>query len=331
MQIGLGFWASKTLLTAVHMGLFTYLGAGPKPAGDIQSELGLHDRSLFDFLDTLVALGFLQREGIKTTAVYSNAEDTALFLDKNKPTYLGGMLEMANKRLYPFWGNLEDGLKTGQPQNEVRQNGQSMFEKLYSDPDRLREFVSAMGGIQMGNFIAFAQNFDFSNYKTLCDVGGAGGYLSAQVALHNPHMRCVSLDLPQVTPIATANLEKMGVADRVLAQTGNFFEDDLPKADVITMGNILHDWGMKEKMVLLKKAYDALPAGGALVVIEALIDDERRQNAFGLMMSLNMLIETAEGFDFSVADFSEWAREAGFRDIRMMPLTGPSSAAIAVK
>jgi len=331
MQIGMGFWASKTLLTAVNMKLFTHLAKGELSGQDIKTKLGLHERGLYDFLDTLVALGFLKRSGLKETALYSNAEDTNLFLDKNKPSYVGGMLEMCNNRLYAYWNDFEEGLKTGLPQNEIKTGGKSLFEELYATEEKLREFLKAMGGIQMGNFMAFANKFDFSSYSTLCDIGGAGGYLAAQVAMNNDHMKCVSFDLPPVSPVAIENMNKMGLGTKVVIQSGDFLKENFPKVDVITMGNILHDWGIQDKKMLIKKAYDALPQGGALVVIENIIDDNRSENTFGLMMSLNMLIETPEGFDFSAADFDGWAKEIGFAQTSVMQLTGPSSAVIAIK
>jgi len=331
MQIGMGFWASKTLLTAVKMELFTQLATQSLSGNEIKHRLGLHSRSLYDFLDALVAMGFLQKSGIKETAVYSNSPDAELYLDKCKLTYMGGILEMANNRLYPFWNFLEEGLKTGIPQNEIRTGRATIFDEIYADKNKTREFVNAMGGAQAGNFITFAMKYDFSPYRTLCDIGGAGAQLSAHVTIHNPHMKCISFDLPQVTPIARENLSRMGLADKVEIRTGDFFTDPFPKADVITMGNILHDWGTADKKKLIGKAYDALPDGGALIVIENIIDDERRENAMGLLMSLNMLIETAEGYDFTGADFNFWIHEAGFKKSHIMPLTGPASAAIAIK
>src|SRR5680860_535933 len=238
---------------------------------------------------------------------------------------------MANNRLYPFWNDLETGLKTGLPQNETKNNGESPFDAIYADPDRLREFIRAMTGVQMGNFIAFAKGFDFSNYKTLCDIGGSGGTLSAHVVLNNAHMECTTFDLPPVSPIAQENLQTMGLGDKVKVVSGDFFTDNFPKADVITMGQILHDWGTKDKKMLIAKAYEALPQGGAFVVIENVIDADRRKNAFGLLMSLNMLIETPEGYDFSVEDFNKLTLEAGFSKTSIMSLAGPASAAIAIK
>jgi precorrin-6B methylase 2 len=331
IKVGMGFWASKVLLTAVKLELFTKLAPRPLTAKEIKYEICLNERGVYDFLDSLVALGFLQKSGNKSTAVYSNSVDSNLFLDKNKLSYMGGLLEMANNRLYGFWNYLEEGLRTGTPQNEVRTGRTNLFDEIYSDVDKTREFVNAMGGIQTGNFITFARTFDFTRFNTLCDIGGAGALLSAHVVTHNPHMRCISFDLPAVAPIAAENISRMGLASDIIIRSGDFFSDPFPVADVITMGNILHDWGTRDKKMLMRKAYDALPAGGQLVVIENIIDDERRENAFGLMMSLNMLIETPEGFDFTASDFNVWAKETGFDRTYLLPLTGPSSAVVAVK
>lgn len=331
MQIGMGFWASKTLLTAVNMELFTHLANGALSGQEIQNKIGLNPRSLFDFLDALVALGFLNRSGLKDSATYSNSEDSDLFLDKNKLSYIGGILEMANNRLYPFWNDLEECLKTGKPQNETKNGGKPMFEAIYANEDRLREFIHGMGGVQAGNFMKLAHDFDFSKYNTLCDVGGSGANLSIHIAKNNSHMKCISFDLPPVGPIAKENVDKLGLSDRIEVCSGDFFTDELPRADIITMGNILHDWGSEDKLMLIKKAYNALPEGGALIIIENIIDDERNKNAFGLMMSLNMAIETDQGFDFTASDFNIWAKKAGFSRTSKMPLTGPSSAVIAIK
>jgi cyclopropane fatty-acyl-phospholipid synthase-like methyltransferase len=244
---------------------------------------------------------------------------------------MGGFLEMANARLYRFWGDLTEALRTGRPQNEIKHTGAPVFAELYSKPERLEQFMDAMSGISAGNFQALAEKFDFSGYQTLCDVGGAAGLLSLLVARTHPHMRCVSADLPAATEIARRKIAAAGLADRVSAATLDFFAEPLPKADVITMGMILHDWDLQKKKHLVRAAYAALPPGGAFVVVENLIDDERRENAFGLMMSLNMLIEFGDAFDFTGADFSGWCREAGFRRTEVIPLAGPASAGVAFK
>jgi precorrin-6B methylase 2 len=331
MQVGMGFFASKTLLSAVELEVFTHLSSGPLTGEEIGKRLGLHPRGIYDFLDTLVALGLLQRTGDGPEGRYENTPDTAVFLDKQSPAYIGGILEMANSRLYPFWGGLTEALQTGKPQNEIKHTGASMFDELYSDPARLEQFMGAMTGVSMGPFMALAEKFDFSKYQSLADVGGATGQLCSIVAARHPHLQCTSFDLPAVAPIAEKHIAAAGLADRVSVAAGDFFVDPLPKADVITMGMILHDWNLEKKKQLIKSVYEALPDGGAFIVIESLIDDARRENAFGLMMSLNMLIEFGDAFDYTGADFAGWCKEAGFRDVEVLPLAGPSSAGIAYK
>jgi hypothetical protein len=331
MEVGMAFWPAKVLLSAIELRLFTELGVRSMTGAELQAALQLHPRANPDFLDTLVALRFLERDGDGPLARYRNTDETALFLDRASPQFMGGFLEMANARLYPFWSDLTEGLRTGKPQNEIKHNGTSMFGELYSQPDRLEQFMDAMSGISAGNFQAFAETFDFSRYHTLCDVGGATGQLSMLAARQHPHLRCTSLDLPLVTEIAQRKIATAGLSDRVTARSLDFFAEPLPKADVITMGMILHDWNLDKKLHLIRAAYDALPPGGAFVVVENLIDDARRDNAFGLMMSLNMLIEFGEAFDFTAADFFGWCREAGFRTMEVIPLGGPASAGVAYK
>jgi len=327
MQLGLAFWGSKTLLSAVELGVFTELAAGPLDAVTLGDRLGLHPRSARDFFDTLVSLRMLERDA---EGRYSNTPETDTFLDRSKPSYTGGMLEMANARLYHFWGSLTEALRTGRPQNEVKSGG-NFFEALYADPDRLEGFLSAMTGLSLGAARAIAQKFPWGDYKTFVDVGGAQGGLPVEVALAHPHLAGGSFDLPSVEPVFNNYVARHGLSDRLRFYPGDFFKDPLPPSDVLVMGHILHDWDLEEKRVLLRRAYDALPQGGALIVYEALIDDERRENTFGLLMSLNMLIETPGGFDYTGADCQSWMKEIGFRETRVEHLVGPDSMVVGIK
>ena len=327
LQTGLAFWPSKTLLSAIEMGVFTELSRGAESFDALSGRLGLHPRSARDFLDTLVALGFLTRAGDR----YANTPETDLFLDRHKPSYVGGVLEMANHRLYPFWGHLTEALRTGQPQNEIKSGGPGLFETLYADPARLQQFLAAMTGLSHGANMTIARTFPWQDYQTYVDIGTAQGDLAAQVALANRHLRGFGFDLPEVAPIFEEYVARVGVADRVAFVAGSFFDDDLPKADVVLMGHILHDWDLATKKMLIRKAFDAVPSGGALIVYEAIIDDDRSKNAFGLMMSLNMLIETPGGFDYTGADCSGWMRESGFSTTRVESLVGPDSMVIGIK
>ena len=326
MKLGMAFWGSKTLLSAVELKVFTELAQQPLDVTALQSRLGLHPRSARDFFDALVSLGMLERKN----GLYSNTPETSLFLDKAKPSYIGGFLEMANDRLYQYWGSLAEGLQTGLPQNEAKEGG-DIFGTLYSNPDKLKDFLQAMTGVSMGGNKAIAQQFPWSQYKTFFDIGSAQGGLVAQVALAHPHIKGGGFDLPPTGPIFEEYIKSFQLNDRLQFISGNFFQDPLPKADVLSMAHILHDWNLEEKKRLIRKAYDSLPDGGVLIIFEALIDDERRQNAFGLLMSLNMLIETPEGFNYTGSDCTTWLKEAGFRETRVEHLIGPDSMVIGIK
>ena len=331
LDIGFGFWPAKTLLSAVELGVFTELAVAPRTRDELGAALQIHPRGALDLFDALVALGFLERDGRGDRAVYRNSALTDHYLDRAKPTYLGGILEMGNERLYAFWGSLTEALRTGKPQNEIKLTGAPMFETLYADPARLEAFMNGMQGASLANFEAFAGKFDFSPYRTLCDVGGANALLSRIVAARHPHLRCISFDLPEVSAIAERKNAAAGLAGRIETRSGDFFLDPLPKADVVTMGMILHDWNLEHKRMLIGKVFAALPAGGAFIAIENLIDDARRENTLGLLMSLNMLIEFGDAFDYTGADFDGWCREAGFSRTEVLPLRGPVSAAVAWK
>jgi hypothetical protein len=326
LQMGLSFWASKTLLSAVEMEVFTELAKHPEDLETLTGRMGLHPRSSRDFLDALVALGFLQRND----GIYSNTASTDLFLDKAKPSYIGGMLEMANRRLYLHWNNLTQALRTGQPQGEAGSGGET-FAALYADPARLKGFLRAMTGVSRGANLAIAAKFPWANYRTVVDAGPAQGDLLTQVLLKNQHLLGIGFDLPEVGPIFEEYVEANGLSSRLKFQPGSFFTDPLPGAEVIMMGHILHDWNLEEKRMLIAKAYNALPKGGALLVYEAIIDDDRSKNAFGLLMSLNMLIETPGGFDYTGPDCMGWMKEAGFSETRVEHLIGPDSMVIGIK
>ncbi len=326
LSVGLAYWGSKTLLSAVELGVFTELAKGPMPYESLRKHFRLHQRGARDFFDALVALGILQRQG----QVYRNTPEADKFLDKAKPSYVGGILEMGGDRLYKAWGSLSEALKTGKSLNEVK-DGRDPFKELYDTPAHLREFLKAMTGITLGSAMVMAQKFPWKKYKTFIDIGCAQGAMPVQIALKNTHLKGGGADLPQVRPIFEEYVRSFGVADRLKFYELDFFNKPLPKADVLIMGHILHDWNLEQKRMLVKKAYEALPKGGAFIVFDAMIDDARQTNAFGLLMSLNMLIETPGGFDYTGADCQGWLKEAGFKQTRIEHLLGPDSMVIGIK
>jgi hypothetical protein len=319
--------ASKTALSAIELGVFTALGSGPLDAGALRQRLGIHKRSAVDFFDALVALGLLDRDA---AGRYANTAESEQLLVRGKPGYAGGFFEMLNGRLYGFWGALTEALKTGRPQNESKGGG-DLFAALYADPQRLETFLRAMTGVSLPLAAALAERFPWQRCASVIDIGAAQGCVPVQLALAHKHLTAGGFDLPTVRPVFEAYAREHGVADRVRFHPGNFLEEPLPRAEVLVMGHVLHDWDLATKKALLAKAHAALPPGGTLIVYELLIDDARRVHVPGLMMSLNMLIETSGGFDFTGADCIAWMREAGFADARVEPLAAAHSMVIATK
>ncbi len=327
MRVGLGFWASKTLLSAVELELFTELSNGGRTAPQLQTRLGLHPRAVLDFLDALVSLGFLER----TDGVYRNTPAVDLFLDKAKPSYVGGTLEIASIRQFGFWNGLTETLRSGKPQTEASDGGASFFAALYADPARLKEFLKTMTGLSHPANILIAERFPWANHNSFVDVGTAQGDLAVQVAKAHPHLTGIGFDLSAIGTIFEENIAHHGLNARVRFEAGDFFYRQLPKADVVMMGHILHDWDLEEKKILIRKAYEALPPNGALIVYESIIDDARRENTFGLLMSLNALLETEGGFDYTGADCIAWMKEIGFREARVEHLVGPDSMVVGIR
>lgn len=326
LALAFRFWEAKVLLAAVRLRVFDELASKPDDCGTLAQRVGLHPRSARDFLDALVALGLLTR----ANGVYANSAMASQYLDHGKSTYIGGLMELADLRLYPVWGKLQDGLRTGEPQNEARDET-DYYGNLCRDPVRLRIFLEAMSGLSMDSAKAISRRFPWENYTSFADIGGAQGAVSVELVKAHPHLHGISFDLPAVAPVFSEYVNGLGVAGRIQFCSGNFFQDPLPRADVLIMGHVLHNWGLSEKKLLISGAYNAVPPGGALLVYDAVIDNDRSQNVFALLMSLNMLLVTSAGFTYTAAECMEWMREAGFRSTKAEALTGADSLIIATK
>jgi hypothetical protein len=323
------FWGAKALMSAVELKLFGVLAReGPLDADALRRRLGLHPRGARDLFDALVALGMLERHDGR----YADTPETDLYLDDAKPTYVGGFVEMLSARIYPTMASLTEALRTGEPQSAEGKSGNpDVFAELYADAARLKMFLRSMTGVSLAAAKAIARRFPWQEYRTFFDVGTAQGGLPVQVALAHPHLTGGGFDLPPVRPVFEDYVASFGLADRLRFVGGSFFEDPLPGADVLVLGHVLHDWDLEQKRMLLRKAYEALPEGGALLVCDRLIDDERRSNANGLLLSLVMLVETPGGFDYTGAECREWMKEAGFRASRVEALDARESMVVGVK
>jgi hypothetical protein len=331
MQVTTGFWGTKVLGAAVDLELFTVLADGGLRASEIERELDLHPRATRDFLDTLTSLGFLKRDADRDDPRYRNTPETAAFLNKEDPRYIGGAIDIFNQQIYDVWGDLEESLQTGEPQGPIEETGEPLWEEMYEDPEEIEAFAEAMAGLSKGNFVAFAEQFDFSDYDSMTDVGGALADLSRIVARRDPHLSITTTDLPEVTELARERIQADGLEDRINAVSSDYLDDPIPDADLVTASLILHQENLETKKTLLEIFYDGDNPGGTLVAIDHIIDDERRENTMGLMMSLNMLVYYGDAFDYTEEQFVTWAEEAGFEEVQIQHLNGPASMGIAHK
>lgn len=326
MQLGFGFRGAKVLLSAVELDLFSELAMAPLDGETLRQRLGLHPRGWRDFFDTLVALGMIERQD----DVYRNTPETDFYLDRSKPSYVGGLLQLANTLVYPVWASLTEALRTGEPHGKIR-DGEDLFDFVYSDAQSLARFAQGMTGSSIPVAAALAARFPWADYRTFADIGAAEGAASVEIAGAHPHLSGIGFDLPRLRPLFEAYVERRGCRGRLHFHAGDFLEDALPAADVLVMGQILHDWNLDVKRCLLAKAFAALPKGGALIVYDQVIDDERRENVAGLLMSLSMLVGTRGGFDYTGPDCIDWMREVGFSGIRREHLIGSYSMIAGIK
>lgn len=324
-RIGFGFLASKALLSAVELGVFTELADGPLSREALVARLDLHPRHSADFLDALVALDLLERED----GEYRNAPDADTYLDRNKETYIGGHFEWANARMYPLFGRLGETLRSGEPQG-TRGENEDVFDQLYGDDDLFERFVAGMSGTSLRIAEILADAFEWEAYETVCDVGAAKGVVPVTVAEKNDHIEATAFDLPPLEPVATEFIANSEVEDRVTFHAGDVFAQKLPEHDVFVMGRLLHDFDLARKKKLVQRAYDALPEGGALIVYGTMIDDERREKDDALLTSLYIRVET-NGFDYTHEQCQTWLQEVGFAETEACDLPSRESVVVGRK
>ncbi|WP_369395542.1 methyltransferase (plasmid) [Streptomyces sp. CG1] len=323
MDTASGFWRSQALFSGVNLGLFTLLAREPAHEAELTQALGLHPDAARDFLDALVALGLLTRGD---DGRYANAPAADRYLDREKDSYVGGFFTFMGHSLYPAWGRLSELLRSG-----ARQEGRDSFGDWYRDLDQVRRFMDAMDSVSAPVTAALAHRFDWTPYRTFADLGGARGNLAGHVAAAHPHLRGVCFDLPALAPLFTEHMERLGTTGKVTFQGGDFRTDPLPEADVLLFGHVLHDWDEASRQLLVKRAFDAVRPGGALLIYEELLDDDRRGPARSLLMSLNMRLVRTGGSEYTAAQARDWLTAAGFADITVEDLTATERLVIARK
>lgn len=193
-------------------GVFTELASGPLSQQELTHKLGWHRRAAGPVLETLVALGLLRRD---RTGRYANTRRANLFLDREKPSYIGGLMELSSKRLYDIWSGLGGLLRTGRPAAEEESGENEFFSSLYRDPTALKEFLAGMTGISTKEATVIAARFPWRRFRTFVDIGAAQGALPVRVALTHAHISGASYDLAAVGPIFEQYVASFALGDRL--------------------------------------------------------------------------------------------------------------------
>lgn len=327
LDLLIAFRRSKTMFTAVSLGVFDALEVGPKAGTALATELNVNPDALSRLLDACVGLHLLRRVGNE----YATTPTASAYLTQTSPRRLTGYLRFTDEILWKLWGDLPAAIREGTNGWQRTFNWEGdIFGQIFHTPELRREFTMGMHGYGLISSPVVVAQFDLSRFRKLVDLGGATGHLAVAACRHYPAMRAAVFDLPQIVPIASELVRESDVADRVEIIGGDFFTDVLPEADLYTLGRILHDWSEDKILILLRKIYERLPVGGAVLIAEKLIADTRDGPGWAQLQNLNMLL-VAEGKERTLGEYSALLKQVGFSDIQGRTTTAPLDAVLAVK
>lgn len=299
------FCGAKALLTAVELGLFTTLGSGSAGEEEIKQALDLHGRGLSDWLDLLVELDLLEKKDGR----YQNTAGADQYLVRGKESYIGGFIERSNRNLYPAWGRLTDALRTGKSQSG------SHFDIVVENPGILGQFINSMDAFTRVLGPQLIEAYDgWADYQSVLDLGGCRGSLTAQIVKAYPHLAGKVFDLPQMEPFFNEKVAEQGLGEKMTFHGGSFFTDPIPSADIVVLGHVLHDWDREQRKFLVQKAFDSVNPGGVLLCYDRMLD-RSSSRAENLVISLDMLLVTDGGSEYTVGELREHAEQAGFESV----------------
>lgn len=321
------FRRSKTMFAAVELGIFDALAAGPKSLQSLAEELRADSEALRRLLDACVGLSLLQRVG----GEYQNTPSAAAYLCQESPHRLTGYINYSNGVMWKLWSHLEDAVREGTHRWQQAYGWDGpIFSHFFRDENAKREFLMGMHGFGVISSPQVVQAFDLSGFRRLADLGGATGHLAIAACRRYPGLRAVVHDLPEALPLAREIVGESGLGDRIELVGGDFFVDPLPEADLYAVGRILHDWSREKVDRLLRRMHEHLPPGGAVLIAEKLLWEDRAGPTWAQMQDLNMLTCT-EGKERSLSEYNELLQHAGFSQVRGCRTSSPLDAIFAIK
>jgi acetylserotonin N-methyltransferase len=321
------FRRSKTMFAAVSLGVFDALRSGPKALTILTAELEANADALERLLDACVGLQLLR----KHEGAYANTPAAATYLCSESPYRLTGYIGYSNEVMWKLWAHLEDAVREGTNRWKQAYGWDGpIFSHFFRDEAAKREFLMGMHGYGLISSPQVVAAFDLSRFQFLVDLGGATGHLAIAACGRYPNLRGLVFDLPEVCPLAREIVKASGGADRINIVPGDFFADPLPEGDLFAVGRILHDWTEHKIILLLTKIFERLPAGGAVLIAEKLLEDDKTGPRWAQMQSLNMLTCT-EGKERTLGEYDALLRQVGFSTATGCRTSSPLDAVLAVK
>jgi O-methyltransferase domain/Dimerisation domain len=323
LRFGAGVWQAGLVYAALELGLFAALAAGPCSRAGLVERLRLHPRGAADFCDALVSVGLLDRR----RDLYANSAIASIAFVPTSATYIGDLMRPSDERRWATWHELVDALRTGGPQPGTAASRSFSTEGI--DEDLMAASVRRMTCFSMNTALALSEKYDWTGCQSVADIGTGEGIVAVEVGTRHPHMKVIGFDLPGLRKWFEPHIRRRGLDGRAAFHSGDFFRDQLPGAEVLVLSHILHDWSVDQRRELLSKAFAALPSDGTVIVCDAMIDNARRRKTASLLLSLNMLMQTPEGGEYTPAQCGEWLRAAGFRSVDSARLTARDTIVVA--
>jgi acetylserotonin N-methyltransferase len=321
------FRRSKTMFAAVAMGIFDRLYQAPATAAQLAASLGVNAGALERLLDGCAALGLLRKQD----GVDENQPVAETYLCTASPHSLHGYIRYSNDALYPMWGHLEDAVKEGTPRwKQTFGIEGGIFSGFFRTEEAMRDFLLGMHGFGMLSSPKVVAAFDLQRFRRITDLGGATGHLAIAACERYPAMTGVIFDLPPVAAMAREQVALSAARDRIEVVPGDFFRDTLPEADLFAAGRVLHDWSDEKIDRLLRRIFQTLPIGGALLIAERLLNEDGVGPAAANMQSLNMLVAT-EGRERSLSEYTLLLKTVGFSEVAGVRTGAALDAILAVK
>ncbi|MEQ1824649.1 MAG: class I SAM-dependent methyltransferase [Pirellula sp.] len=320
------FRRSKTMFAAVELGVFDHL-TNPAAIHDLTLQLHCDPIALMTLLDSCVAFGLLSRQGDQ----YQNTPVAETYLTQNSPRRMTGYIHYSNRVMWKMWANLEDAVREGSHRwKQTFDFDGPIFSHFFQTDAAMHEFLMGMHGFGMITSPQIVGAFDLSRFHVLADLGGATGHLAIAACQRYPNLSGIVFDLPHALDLAKRMVSESMMHHRISVVGGDFFVDELPKADLYALGRIVHDWSEEKIRRLLKRVFDALPSGGGLLIGEKILWDDRTGPRWALMQSLNMIVCT-EGRERTLAQYGVLLADAGFDSAEGVRTSVPLDGILAIK